>query len=42
MQDAQEICNHLSKSFDLAKHQREIQMLEKNAPSAIETIRDAV
>ncbi len=42
MQDTKAICNHLSKSFDLVKHQREIQMLEKNAPSAIDTIQNAV
>jgi malate dehydrogenase (quinone) len=42
MQDTKAICNHLSKSFDLEKHQREIQMLEKNAPSAMETIKNAV
>lgn len=42
MQDTKAICQHLSKSFDLEKHQREIQMLEKNAPSSIEAIKNVV
>jgi len=42
MQDTKAICQHLSKSFDLEKHQREIQMLEKNAPSSIEDIKNVV
>jgi len=42
MQDTKAICQYLSKSFDLEKHQREIQMLEKNAPSSIEAIKNVV
>ena len=42
MQDTKAICQYLSKSFDLEKHQREIQMLEKNAPSSIEAIENVV
>ena len=42
MQDTKAICQYLSKSFDLEKHQREIQMLEKNAPSSIEDIKNVV
>ena len=42
MQDAQAICQHLSKSFDLQKHQSEIQMLKINAPSSIDSVKDAV
>jgi len=42
MQDAKEICKHLSKSFDLQKHQTEIQMLMTNAPTPIKNIKNVV